>query len=290
MAIGVFCFLAILGLIALIYAVGSLNGKQGEQRYAPPHAHAQNSKDDIERACLRANPADVIECVTERVEASEETARTEQDLTAQQRAAWAALIGAGFSLLSLLVSGLGLWALLETIKQGRTALKATREAIDAEKYGQRAWMCYENFSVDFVEGNDQSAVGLRFLTRWQNCGQTPALNVRIYTELRFVPRDDPIPRFEAPHAVESAMNVGPGKLSNGRARFLDGRAVEAARQRLVMIYLYNHVLYQDIFNPQITRVSEACYQFDMEGQVRDQDGSVRDFWYIQPVGDQKEYT
>ena len=109
------CILAVFGTLVLLYSVGLLNGEQSERRSNYPHAHSESAKQKAERACIGSDPTAVFECVVSYVEASENTAYTEQDLSAQQRAAWGALVAAFAGLLSVGVSLLGLYWIKGTL-------------------------------------------------------------------------------------------------------------------------------------------------------------------------------
>lgn len=126
-----FCLLAVLGILALLYAVGLLNGEQSERRQNYPHAHSETAKQKAESACAGTDPNAVFECVVGYVEASEETAYTEQDLTAQQRAAWGTLIAAFAGIISVFVSLLGLYWIKGTLDATRVAANQATIATNA---------------------------------------------------------------------------------------------------------------------------------------------------------------
>jgi hypothetical protein len=142
-----FCVLAAVASLILIYSVGLLNGKQAERRNSNPHSHSETAKQKAESACVGTNPAAVFECVIGYVEASEDTAYTEQDLTAQQRAAWGALVAAFAGLLSVAASVLGLYWIKGTLDATRDvvgeSVKATRAMESANQIAmlaQRPWI------------------------------------------------------------------------------------------------------------------------------------------------------
>jgi hypothetical protein len=179
-----FCVVAIFGLIALIYTVGLLNGEQTERRQNYPHAHAETAKQKAKRACIGADPNAVFECVIDYVEASEETANTEQDLTAQQRAAWGALIAAFAGLASVVASILGLYWIKGTLDATRDAANQATIATTAmlqqneiaREVGQgqvRAYVHIEHATVKFY-GN-LLAVEMTF----NNTGQSPAQKIEV---------------------------------------------------------------------------------------------------------------
>ena len=96
--------LAVLGTTIVLYALGVLNGRETERRERTPTSYSQAAKADAQSACAGSEPSAVFECVYERVEASQEQARGEQDLTAQQRAATSALASAAIALFTLIIT------------------------------------------------------------------------------------------------------------------------------------------------------------------------------------------
>lgn len=122
-------------VLFIVYGIAELNGRQSERREAQPHSHYESAKKQAEPACVGVKSEAVLECVYDTIQASEDTARTEQDLTAQQRAAWAAMIGAGIAFLALGATVIGLYYVRETL---RATLKAVKDTGDATQEMRKA--------------------------------------------------------------------------------------------------------------------------------------------------------
>lgn len=182
--------LAILGALLLIYFVGALNGEQAERRDNYPHTHSESAKQKAERACVGANATAVFECVVSYVEASENTVYAEQDLTAQQRAAWGSLIAACAGLLSVAVSLLGLYWIKGTLDATRDAVGQTTIATNAmvrqndlAEAAQRPWV-----SIDCEVSELERKGGVlivKYALCFTNQGKMAARNFSVKTGTNF---------------------------------------------------------------------------------------------------------
>lgn len=119
----------------LIGTFSYLQGRETERRYYTPHQHSEDAKHNARKSCFNGEASDPVECVYEAIESSEEHAHSEQDLSAQQRAATSALISMVVGVVTLIVSGAGLWALLKTIRQAQEGLERAREANEISQRG-----------------------------------------------------------------------------------------------------------------------------------------------------------
>lgn len=126
-----FCMIAVFGSALLLYVLGSVDGRQSETRQQAARSYSQAAKDNAERACLRSEPHAVVECVYVHIQAAEETARAEQDLSAQQKSADSALASAIIAFLTLIVSGIGVWFVKRTLEATRDAITDTSKATAA---------------------------------------------------------------------------------------------------------------------------------------------------------------
>ena len=121
-------FIGIIVALILASGLGWLDGREAERRYQTPHRHAESAKASAERACAGLEPGAAFECVYEKVEASENTAQTEQDLSAQQRAASSALASAIVALFGLIATIVGVWFVKRTLDATLEAVQDTSEA------------------------------------------------------------------------------------------------------------------------------------------------------------------
>ncbi len=143
----------VMALFLCSLIVGMLAYTQGierERRFQSPHHHAEPAETEARRACAGLEVNGMFECVFKRVEASEEISRTEQDLTAQQRAATSALVAAIVSALTLIVTAVGVWFVKRTLDATVEAVKDTSEATASMKEqtrlmanAQRPWLDFD---------------------------------------------------------------------------------------------------------------------------------------------------
>ena len=120
--------LAVLLSCLLVGGLAYLEGRETERSDQTPKAYQAAGKHDAERACVGGEPGAVFECVYEHVETSAQAAHDEQDLKAQQRAASSALVSAVFALLTMALSGLGVWYVKRTLDATLAAVEDTGEA------------------------------------------------------------------------------------------------------------------------------------------------------------------
>jgi hypothetical protein len=209
-----------------------------------------------------------IPCLVERAIANPETPGTtehdQRDLVAQEGAAlwgfWIAVI----SFFQLAFGGIGLWALLRTLKQGQESIQASR---DSTKVEQRAWI---KFVVDEVRGPESYRGFKRFLIRgvFTNIGQTPALNVIYWSELCFDKPEESLKRVIEEvklRPLEGATsNVFPADTLDRRfgtgideeRRAGEGK-VEGMPDRMSNVWLLVIVQYQTVFGPMMHYTAKA---------------------------------
>ena len=157
------CALAVFGVLILAYALGNLNGREAKSRDQTPASYSQAAKADANRSCIGRQSAALFECVYERVEASQEQARGEHDLSAQQRAASAALAAAVVAFLTLTVTGIGVWfvkrtldATLEAVRDTSIATKAMERQNELAASAQRPWLDFSAVILDAIDFADHA--------------------------------------------------------------------------------------------------------------------------------------
>jgi hypothetical protein len=204
-----FCGLAVVLLLALVWYLGALNGKQAEQRQSQPHRHAIAAQAQAQKGCSRLKPGDFFECLYDAIEAAEETARTEEDLTAQQRAAWAAIAAAIIAFTSIPIGAVGLWALLKSLHHTQSALSEARIANEISKetsrQSLRAYVGGADFKVENFFANETPT------NTWtlRNYGDTIAHNVQVMAAMFHLPAGDERIRF--PHSFKLKRDLLPGE-------------------------------------------------------------------------------
>ncbi|MCZ4343506.1 hypothetical protein O4H52_17985 [Sphingomonadaceae bacterium G21617-S1] len=169
----------------LVGGLAYLQGRDSERRDNTPKAYEASAKKHAERTCVGMEPGAVFECVYDHVEASTQAAHDKQDLSAQQRAATSALASAVFALLTLGLSGLGVWyvkrtldATLAAVEDTSEATKAMGEANDIARQSlsttNRAWIEIAPHKVgDIKMGADEIRFSLT--AKVTNIGNTVAL-------------------------------------------------------------------------------------------------------------------
>lgn len=158
--LGAFGYLTAVILCCLI--VGYLtytSGRQDERRDETPAAYSQAAKEDARRACLGIEGSAAFECIYAKVESSQEQAHNEQDLDAQQRAAFAALVSVIVAFLAFVATVAGVWFVKRTLDATLKAVEDTGEATKA-----------------MVRQNEISALSLDALYR-------PRVHIRAYGPL-----------------------------------------------------------------------------------------------------------
>ncbi len=259
-----FCLIAIIGAFAIAYVVGALNGKQAYQRHAEPHSHAEAAKEQAKRSCLGTEAATVFECVYDKVEASEETARTEEDLVAQQRAAWAAMVGAGLGFFTMAISAIGLWFIYETLKATRAAVVEANEATDAARQAVeitkdssqkqlRAYLAISGVEIFFIDDTR-----MRIDVNVVNLGATPAKIARVVRRAWVGPRGVRNPLAEGPDPGLNVMHkANLGKDQTDRVIILlKAKDFVGLNTPTTDFYVYGQIDYTDIFNePQHVKFS-----------------------------------
>jgi hypothetical protein len=106
------------------------------------------------QVCTNREPRVYAKCVVEIVDATRESQRAEQDLSAQKEVAdwtlWAVIL----SSIAIVVSGAGLVFLIRTVEQGREALAHARQVSRADL---RPWLTGDGFKLHpfengFIDG------------------------------------------------------------------------------------------------------------------------------------------
>lgn len=172
--------------IGFALVVGSVTYRQYQVgRYANSqsreHADANERKatqDIAERCAFSFAPAEAIRgCVSESVSAYQARNNDNQDLQAQQQMAFWALVMAIVSGGSLVISGIALAALIDSLNQTRTAIRNDREIGEAQA---RAYLSIVRISIGI--GVDYSII---FQVSVTNSGHSPAFFAHAVVEMLY---------------------------------------------------------------------------------------------------------
>jgi hypothetical protein len=153
--LGAFGYFAAILLCCVI--VGGLTyglGREDERRYETPASYAKAAQADAQSACAGREGTAAFECIYEKVEAAQEQARGEQDLSAQQKAANSALLSTIIAFFTLVMTGVGVWfvkrtleATLEAVEDTGKATLAMQEANRIAENQRRPWVSCKEFII-----------------------------------------------------------------------------------------------------------------------------------------------
>lgn len=276
--LGAFGYFSAIALCCIIVGGLAYNfGRQDERRYETPASYAKAAKADAQRACAEREKATAFECIYEKVQASQEQARGEEDLRAQQQASNSALLSTIISFLALIVTGAGVWfvkrtlaATLEAVKDTRKATVAVQEANEIAREGiekqSRAYVYPEVVEGVSQPDNTDQSFGWAFAIRWKNSGITPAVSASIVIWAEVVdgalPDDfqfdrranDHVPIVFGPNMPVTSAYVGVSAD--------DIKKVFAGEKAL---YLWGWVKYRDVFPATPERQTRFCYRLFPNG-------------------------
>jgi hypothetical protein len=299
-----FPLIGIVLAICIAIGLGWLSGLESERRYQSPHHHAEYAEANAKRACAGVEPSAMFECIYKRVEASEETARTEQDLSAQQRAASAALAAAIVSFITLIVSGIGVWfvkrtldATLEAVEDTGKATLAMEEANRIARFAQmqqrseamksaarqlqqerRQLRAYVTVDFPSINGHPCEGFVLEYNITATNDGVTPAKSLQWASKL-IVAFDDEIEAesvLQWGAIAESSAILGAGKGVNTAGKLPAPITAEYQRrmeENTAGIWVVGEIRYQDIFEVRHVTRYRARYDF-IRGFVWDAEGNT----------------
>ncbi|MES2444651.1 MAG: hypothetical protein V4574_17640 [Pseudomonadota bacterium] len=194
----------------MFYSAGNSSGRHEQRVYDANERHSRDSIAQIRQVCSAKQPADQAQCVREFIGAEREAKHNESDLAAQWKAAdwvmWAGVLAG----VQLLISAIGLYALLETIKQGRRALKRARKANriseDTAKRQLRAYLIYRRLVFTPVFNiSSRSLTKVKITAMFENRGQTPAFLTSMFFHGEFFPIDEEPAKPTGEHQIFDAV-------------------------------------------------------------------------------------
>lgn len=262
----------------LAWGIGYLQARETERRYYTPRQYQESAKAQAHRACVGMKPAAMFECVDEHVEAAYQQANAEQDLSAQQRAAFSGLVAAVVSALALMATGIGIYYVRETLKATLKAVEDTSEATEAMREAnviardsaERQLRAYIFLDEAGSIGPFTFAVGEppHGLVNIKNYGQTPAYDVVCQRGCIVGPW--PIPDdFEFP-ADDTGRFSGGTTLAPGVQTsfpiYKEGMSVMQAEFDEIIsgastLYVWGRIKYRDVMN--VPRHTNFCLGVDI---------------------------
>lgn len=215
-----------------------------------------------------------------RSEKQQQEERDIRDLKAQEEMAlWANRMGWA-AIASLVLTAAGVFLIWRTLIYTRTAAIAARDAVEEAKRtteaaiftmkSERAWMLLTGYQVDGAAAGAETLdvrTGLLFSPTVVNGGRSPAMHATISSDVKWVPLEDPIPRFDfgEPDSMDARSIVGPGQSVTGPAAFVPLEIFQQHDRRSTKIYIGCRVLYDDIFGDkkEAVFVDEVLYRSDV---------------------------
>ena len=230
----------------------------------------------------------------------EAAAREIADLVAQQGMNAATQRMADFASWQTWLIGIGTIVIIATLL---LTLQANHAAIKSVQC-QRAWVLFRKYDQIYIdtgtiETRDAKGVhvkpfqnGLGIKVVFENCGNSPAIDVESSTFHKVVKVTDPIPHFvgEDPYSNPSYPTpLAQQTIGVTPQRVIIDNELQALKSRELAFYVYVKIKYRDIFRPNLTRITEICGQVEYNGQVADHQGR-RDNFTFTLVGPQNNAT
>ena len=274
--LGVFGYIAAIVLCCFIVGVLAYGlGRENERREQAPASYAQAAKVDAQRACVGREASATFECIYEKVEAAQEQARGEQDLTAQQIAANSALMNAIVAFFTLIITGVGAWLIRETLiatqkgvagaeSAATAAHSAVRETTRIGEAQVRAYIQVASVTVSITR------TLLSINVTFKNTGQSPASEVTA----RFTPAvwlagiGEPKIIEKVAHFAAEERSVDGGIIGSGaeshnagtvwlfspadHANFYLAEKFGATTKLMVAVLLSFHLTWLDVFGNEQT--------------------------------------
>lgn len=265
--LGAFGYFSAIVLCCLI--VGGLTydlGRENERRYETPASYAKAAKADAQSACVGREGSAAFECIYEKVEAAQEQARGEQDLSAQQKAANSALISALVAFATLILTGVGVWYVKRTLEATLKAVEDTGKATSAmERQNEiaiksmgtsRAWITPTGINYHFLDSCTVDGVfignTIAVNANWINSGGSPAIKCAVIRAYKMfpigTPKDRQIVPIEMPRFDDMSTVVGPNQNISATHVFLTAEEARAFRNRECIWVIASQVIYYDVFS------------------------------------------
>jgi len=232
--------------------IGEYKAQHAEERQAAAEYQAEHAQGGGERLCVtvpvgRYRSAEA--CAEQPPETDANAQYTEADLHAQQdMAVWAYGVFLA-SLGTLGLTGVGVILLWLTLSATREAVTETKNATQAMRDGERAWMTPTHNSMsnflDGMLGEKHIEKGLGLTTHWINSGRSVASKISVHREVRVILVDEPTPHFARPEPREGRAIAGPGAPIQSQIWVLDDRETQLLTSRAAQLFLYVYIAYFD---------------------------------------------
>lgn len=238
----------------VVVAVWDLASRHTERRLeadARSHQIAIYAQEQIERSCSRLSGSEALLCVTKAIKSSDNVRRSELSLVAQQEVADWAFWMVVISILTVLVTGAGVYYVALTLVETRRATAAAIDAIDVNRESAqsqlRAYVSVERASI--VKFNPDEPVEVRLHIK--NTGQTPAFKMN---QLVLLKADSYPSNFEFYIPADIGEDVQ-SELGSGLVvtTFIDtgtpltANQLDSVQSGSAAVWVWGRIDYEDIF-------------------------------------------
>src|SRR6185437_8524927 len=135
----------------------------------------------------------------------------------------------------------------------------------------RAWLCNGPFIINpatnLVIDDVPSGNGVVLSVRWLNCGQTPAVKVRLVVSHLVLDPKAARPHFDAAFGDQTNERgtIGPHTFATTTIRSVSELDFTKLLRGEAVVWMYSCTEYEDVFNPGVTRRSEICVRITANG-------------------------
>ncbi len=186
----------------------------------------------------------------------------------------------------------------EQSRQMEASSAATAEAAKRTLESDRAWLTWKYYTAANLINTTMSGKYHRhsfgFAAGWENTGRSPAQQVRTINMVKVIDLNSDIPFFEPTSedliTTDTARGVG-DKISGILLAIGDTDTADVVAGRKKVIF-FSRVTYVDVFNPEIERISETCFDIRHGGPnatAREDDKPTSPF-NARSVGSQNRVT
>lgn len=202
----VFC----LGVIGLAHLQAVQYERDANDR---ANEYAEYTLQKVSEACVGISGRERVICLNEAFEAQREYENTQQDLTAQQKAAlWAFVMGAA-AVVGMALSAVGVWLVKRTFDETRKSADAAQKTLNATVAIERGRLALRPLSVR-ASKKERGYADVNIAA--DNYGGTPCRIVRCYFQQMATPE---YPGF-MPMGIEVGVTVAGGDKVSFNAGFV----------------------------------------------------------------------
>lgn len=247
-----FILVAVVGAIisAVVYREYHVGRNAYREYQRETQADQREAADEIAKRCATYGPPSkaIRHCIAEAVRAYQSEANTSQDLQAQKDMAYWGMAMFFASGASLLISLVGLVALIDSLNQTRTAIRNDREIGEAQA------RAYLNVSHAVMVKVDTPAIfphldGINAKVVFVNSGQSPAHNIHLRRKERTIGAavrdfDRGLSDVEFTHLGTIGANAS---FSYSIENIIEDEAYRALISKTCYSFFFGELVYKDVF-------------------------------------------